>query len=86
MRAVRAGAGCWAWIPGWETFGFHPQPPINLKHGFNNISLQVCDNMTFGKNANMTHSLGTSGTYKTELKLDKEVGGGVSRNVRIAND
>ena len=24
-----AGAGCWAWIPGWETFGFHPQPPIS---------------------------------------------------------
>ena len=20
--------GCWAWIRGWETFGFHPQPPI----------------------------------------------------------
>ena len=25
--ACGAGAGCWAWIPGWETFGFHPQPP-----------------------------------------------------------
>jgi len=28
--ACGAGAGCWAWIPGWETFGFHPQPPILL--------------------------------------------------------
>ena len=27
-RACGAGAGCWAWIPGRGTFGFHPQPPI----------------------------------------------------------
>ena len=28
--ACGAGAGCWAWIPGWETLGFHPQPPIRF--------------------------------------------------------
>ena len=27
-RACGAGAGCWAWIPGWGTCGVHPQPPI----------------------------------------------------------
>ena len=26
--ACGAGAGCWAWIPGRGTFGFHPQPPM----------------------------------------------------------
>ena len=28
-RACGAGAGCWAWIPGWGTCGVHPQPPNN---------------------------------------------------------
>ena len=37
--ACGAGAGCWAWIPGWETFGFHPQPPIEMKNvSFHNES------------------------------------------------
>ena len=27
-RACGAGAGCWAWIPGWGTCGVHPQPPM----------------------------------------------------------
>ena len=32
--ACGAGAGCWAWIPGRGTFGFHPQPPILYLHLF----------------------------------------------------
>jgi len=32
------------------------------------------------------HVLSETITYKTKLKLDKEVGGGVLRNVGIAND
>ena len=28
-RACGAGAGCWAWIPGWGTCGVHPQPPTD---------------------------------------------------------
>ena len=27
--ACGAGAGCWAWIPVWQTLGFRPQPPIS---------------------------------------------------------
>ena len=65
-RACGAGAGCWAWIPGWGTCGVHPQPPIKRNH----LS-------PLKKRRAHIYIYIYIYTYRTKLKLDKEVGDGV---------
>ena len=53
-RACGAGAGCWAWIPGRGTFGFHPQPPT-MQDGYHGGRLPAVGSQEEGYQGGLLH-------------------------------